>query len=146
VTEPAALDEIVAIRNRLVDQRQKANDTLSLTLRTVGMGLAAITFSFVFAVTPNPALSAHKAYIFAASAFGASSIAFDILQSFADRRSAQDTLDFLRDCGERIPNPSEIVACRKRRGTSAAFALLVFRALACCAGFLCLLVGISKSL
>jgi hypothetical protein len=98
VTEPAAVDEIIASRNRLVEQRQKATETISLTLRTIGMGLAAVAYSFVFASTPSASLATQKVPLFLASIFGAASVLADIFQSFADRNSAQGTLDFLKQC------------------------------------------------
>jgi transposase len=148
MTEPTALDEIVAKRNRLVDDRQKAEEAISSTLRTVGMGLAAVAYSFVFVASPNPALAAHKVPIFAASALGALSILLDILRSFAQRTAAQSALGFLAQRGDEDcrPTPSEIIANSRTSGGSVAFGLLVLRALACFLGFVCLLVGIAKSL
>ncbi|WP_298426373.1 hypothetical protein [Rhodoblastus sp.] len=148
MTEPAHIDELIASRNRLVDQRQKANDTLSLSLRTVGMGLAAVAYSFTFAATQNAAFVSHRGYLFAASALGALSIMLDVLQSFAERRSAQATLDYLTSCASRdyTPTPSEIKNHRHVSGASAAFGLLIARALVCLAGFVVLLAGIAKSI
>lgn len=148
MTEPAALDEIVASRNRLVDQRQKASETLSLTLRTVGMGLAAVAYSFTFSSTQSSAIVANRDYLFGASALGALSVMLDVMQSFADRNSAQAGLDFLTSCANRdyVPKPSEIKNARQKGGAAAAFDIMVIRAVACFFGFVLLLVGIAKSI
>jgi hypothetical protein len=148
VTGPAALDEIVASRNRLVDQRQKAADAVSSTLRTIGMGLAAVTYSFVFASTPSAVLASQKIALFCASALGATSVFADILQSFSERRSAQGTLEFLRDCRNRdyTPTPREIETERSLRGGRLAFGLLILRFFLCFFGAFFLMIGIARTL
>jgi hypothetical protein len=148
VTDLTAIDEIVASRNRLVDQRQRATDTLSLTLRTIGMGLAAIAYSFVFGSSQNNALAAHKVPLFIAAALGAVSILFDLLQSFADRNSAQGTLEFLKACRnpEYRPTPKEIEDEKNACGGRLVTGFLVLRFLLCMFGILFLMLAICRSL
>lgn len=148
MTEPAAIDEVIASRNRLVDQRQKAADALSLTLRTIGMGLAAIAYSFVFAASPSAALVSQKTPLFVASAFGAASVFADVLQSFAERQSAQGTLDFLKECRSRDyqPAPREIEREKQVRGGQVALTLLILRAVLCLLGATALLSAIARTL
>lgn len=148
MTEPAAFDEIIASRNKLVDQRQKAAETVSSTLRTIGMGLAAISYSFVFASTPSAALATQKTCLFFASALGALSVFADILQSFADRNSAQATLNFMKDCRRRdyVPTSLEIEHKRSSTGGNASFGLLVTRFIFCALGIFFLMLAIIRTL
>jgi hypothetical protein len=114
----------------------------------MGMGLAAIAYSFVFSSSPHTELEAQKTPLFIASALGAASVLADILQSFAERKSAQETLDFLKSCRmpEYIPTPREIESKRRSSGGDSAFALLVIRFVMCIFGTGFLMFAIGRTL
>lgn len=148
MSQPTALDEIAAYRVRLTDARQKATDTLSLSLRTVGFGLAAVSYSFVFSSTPSTSLVDQKIFLFVGSGFGAFSVLLDVAQSFKDRHSAQATLDFMKDCAAtgRRPTPQELVETRNINGASDVFHLLIARTICCFIGVVAVLSGIVRTI
>lgn len=112
------------------------------------MGLAAVAYSFVFGSNKSDALATHKLPLFVAAALGAVSILFDLLQSFADRRSAQGTLEFLKSCRnpEYTPTPKEIEDKKNACGGRLVFVFLVLRFLLCIFGIFFLMLAIARSL
>lgn len=137
MSEPIVLDEIVALRNRLVDQRFKAEDKLSTILRNIGMGLAAISYAFVFSSAQNMPRGVQKNILFLASVCGAVSVLLDVVQSFTERSGAQATLEFFRAkrAEQTAPTAREVEEFRQGNGGGKlAFKLLKLRSILCFVG------------